>query len=85
VEASGFLVVPLVFKTRERRAAPLAGSIPVRLRHLAHLQRILTCKTGIFLALALGLAGGCFWLLGRRQSLPLVADRRFLADLAGRA
>ena len=36
VEASGFLVVPLVFKTRERRAAPLAGSIPVRLRH--------TCK-----------------------------------------
>jgi hypothetical protein len=34
-EASGFLVVPLVFKTRERRAAPLAGSIPVRLRHQA--------------------------------------------------
>src|SRR5580704_4573700 len=32
-EASGFLVVPLVFKTRERRAASLAGSIPVRLRH----------------------------------------------------
>jgi hypothetical protein len=31
-EASGFLVVPLVFKTSERRAAPLAGSIPVRLR-----------------------------------------------------
>jgi hypothetical protein len=27
-------VVPLVFKTRERRAASLAGSIPVRLRHL---------------------------------------------------
>jgi GTP 3',8-cyclase len=26
-------VVPLVFKTRERRAASLAGSIPVRLRH----------------------------------------------------
>jgi hypothetical protein len=35
MEASGFLVVPLVFKTRERRAAPLAGSIPVRLRHQA--------------------------------------------------
>jgi hypothetical protein len=34
-EASGFLVVPLVFKTRERRAASLAGSIPVRLRHHA--------------------------------------------------
>jgi transposase len=33
-EASGFLVVPLVFKTSERRAAPLAGSIPVRLREL---------------------------------------------------
>ena len=32
-EASGFLVVPLVFKTSERRAASLAGSIPVRLRH----------------------------------------------------
>ena len=32
VEASGFLVVPLVFKTSERRAASLAGSIPVRLR-----------------------------------------------------
>jgi hypothetical protein len=32
MEASGFLVVPLVFKTSERRAAPLAGSIPVRLR-----------------------------------------------------
>src|ERR1700730_17095403 len=32
-EASGFLVVPLVFKTRERRAASLAGSIPVRPRH----------------------------------------------------
>jgi hypothetical protein len=27
-------VVPLVFKTSERRAASLAGSIPVRLRHL---------------------------------------------------
>jgi hypothetical protein len=26
-------VVPLVFKTSERRAASLAGSIPVRLRH----------------------------------------------------
>ena len=32
-EASGFLVGPLVFKTSERRAASLAGSIPVRLRH----------------------------------------------------
>jgi hypothetical protein len=31
-EASGFLVVPLVFKTSEPRAARLAGSIPVRLR-----------------------------------------------------
>jgi phage shock protein E len=31
---SGFLVVPLVFKTSERRAASLAGSIPVHLRHL---------------------------------------------------
>jgi hypothetical protein len=31
-EASGFLVVPLVFKTSGRRAAPPAGSIPVRLR-----------------------------------------------------
>ena len=30
-------MVPLVFKTSERRAASLAGSIPVRLRH----QRIL--------------------------------------------
>jgi Rhodanese-like domain len=27
-------VAPLVFKTSERRAASLAGSIPVRLRHL---------------------------------------------------
>ncbi len=27
-------MVPLVFKTSERRAASLAGSIPVRLRHL---------------------------------------------------
>ena len=27
-------MVPLVFKTRERRAASLAGSIPVRLRQL---------------------------------------------------
>ena len=34
LEASGFLVVPLVFKTSERRAASLAGSIPVRLRYL---------------------------------------------------
>jgi hypothetical protein len=31
-EASGYLVVPPVFKTGERRAAALAGSIPVRLR-----------------------------------------------------
>jgi hypothetical protein len=28
-------VVPLFFKTSERRAASLAGSIPVRLRHQA--------------------------------------------------
>jgi hypothetical protein len=33
-EASGFLVVPLVFKTSGRRAAPSAGSIPVRFREL---------------------------------------------------
>jgi hypothetical protein len=33
-EASGCLVAPPVFKTGERRAAALAGSIPVRLRHL---------------------------------------------------
>jgi hypothetical protein len=33
-EASGFLVVPLVFKTSEWRATSLAGSIPVRLREL---------------------------------------------------
>ena len=32
-EASGCLVAPPVFKTGERRAASLAGSIPVRLRH----------------------------------------------------
>ena len=32
-EASGHLVVPPVFKTGGRRAAPSAGSIPVRLRH----------------------------------------------------
>jgi hypothetical protein len=32
-EASGFLVVPLIFKITERCTAPLAGSIPVRLRH----------------------------------------------------
>jgi hypothetical protein len=32
-EASGSWWVPLVFKTSERRAASLAGSIPVRLRH----------------------------------------------------
>jgi hypothetical protein len=31
-EASGCLVAPPVFKTDERRIAPLAGSIPVRLR-----------------------------------------------------
>jgi len=31
-EASGCLVAPPVFKTGERRAASLAGSIPVRLR-----------------------------------------------------
>ena len=31
-EASGYLVVPPVFKTGERCAAALAGSIPVRLR-----------------------------------------------------
>jgi hypothetical protein len=47
-EASGFLVVPLVFKTRERRAASLAGSIPVRLRHqrrcrCAPHQRVCSC------------------------------------------
>src|SRR5437764_7364373 len=33
-EASGYLVGPPVFKTGERRAAALAGSIPVRLRCL---------------------------------------------------
>ena len=33
-EASGCLVAPPVFKTGEPRAARLAGSIPVRLRHL---------------------------------------------------
>jgi hypothetical protein len=31
-EASGYLVGPPVFKTGERCAAALAGSIPVRLR-----------------------------------------------------
>jgi hypothetical protein len=35
-EASGHLVVPPVFKTGGRRAASSAGSIPVRLRHLAN-------------------------------------------------
>jgi len=33
-EASGCLVAPPVVKTGERRTAALAGSIPVRLRHL---------------------------------------------------
>jgi hypothetical protein len=33
-EASGHLVGSPVFKTGERRATPLAGSIPVRLRYL---------------------------------------------------
>jgi hypothetical protein len=48
-EASGCLVAPLVFKTSERRAASLAGSIPVRLRHLhglgesAHLRILAGC------------------------------------------
>ena len=37
-EASGYLVVPPVFKTGERCAAALAGSIPVRLRHLHRYQ-----------------------------------------------
>jgi hypothetical protein len=42
-------VAPLVFKTSERRAASLAGSIPVRLRHLhglggsAHLRILAGC------------------------------------------
>jgi hypothetical protein len=42
VEASEILVGSLVFKTSERRAASLAGSIPVRLRHLA--CRHLACR-----------------------------------------
>ena len=33
MEASGFLVVPPVFKTEEAEHLGLAGSIPVRLRH----------------------------------------------------
>src|SRR6185369_2342940 len=37
-EASGYLVGPPVFKTGERRAAALAGSIPVRLRYLRSYQ-----------------------------------------------
>lgn len=34
VEASGFLVGPPVFKTGEAEYLGLAGSIPVRLRHM---------------------------------------------------
>ncbi|MDT4942941.1 MAG: hypothetical protein QOJ34_3030 [Pseudonocardiales bacterium] len=34
VEASGFLVVPPVFKTGEAEYLGLAGSIPVRLRQV---------------------------------------------------
>jgi hypothetical protein len=34
VEASGFLVGPAVFNTDEGATSPLAGSIPVRLRHV---------------------------------------------------
>ena len=36
MEASGRLVGPPVFNTGEGRDAPLAGSIPVRLRHTPH-------------------------------------------------
>ena len=36
MEASGFLVVPPVFKTEEVEHLGLAGSIPVRLRHEPH-------------------------------------------------
>jgi hypothetical protein len=36
--ASGHLVVPPVFKTGERCAVALVGSIPVRLRHLRRYQ-----------------------------------------------
>lgn len=35
MEASGFLVVPPVFKTEEVEQLGLAGSIPVRLRQLS--------------------------------------------------
>ena len=45
-EASGCLVAPLVFKTSERRAASLAGSIPVRLRHLHGLMERAHLRTG---------------------------------------
>jgi len=38
VEASGRLVGPPVFKTGEGSKRPLAGSIPVRLRHLPSKQ-----------------------------------------------
>ncbi len=38
-EASGCLVAPPVFKTGERCAAALAGSIPVRLRYLRNAVR----------------------------------------------
>src|SRR6266567_5110992 len=41
-EASGFLVGPPVFKTGERCAAALAGSIPVRLRNALPFERALT-------------------------------------------
>ena len=39
-EASGYLVVPPVFKTGERCAVALAGSIPVRLRRLGPLDQL---------------------------------------------
>src|SRR6185437_16897503 len=64
-EASKFLVGFLVFKTSERRAASLAGSIPVRLRHQHR------CRgTGLLAGLPSGRCGG------RRRHQPAPAAYR---------